>query len=169
MTPSKPISKYLTFFIPWRRRSNISSILDDIDILIPLITYLGMNPYWWARSAQSLSEELALDTTRVQVVFERYPMTFRRGSASSNETFTYALQMRYARREDGGMEHLPSVSALPPLTREEVIALIDFLVRISTLQLTVSSAHKTILATAISAMIAAMVAIVVALLKNPNQ
>ena len=91
---------------------------------------------------------------------------FRRGSVAETGQFTYALQMRYARRDDGDTKHLPRVSALPPLTREEVIALIDFLVRISSLQKTVSSAHKTVIATAVSAVIAAAVAIFVALLKS---
>lgn len=144
---------------------NINSILDDIDYLIPLITYLGSNPYWWARSAPSLSVELALNTKKVQSVFDRHPMIFRKSLfISESNAHSYALQMRYARRQDGDTEHPPKVSFLPPLSSDEVIALIDFLVRISTLEKAVSSSHKTMIVAVISAAISAMAAIAVALL-----
>jgi len=144
---------------------NINSILDDIDCLIPLITYLGSNPYWWARSAPSLSVELALDAERVQAVFDRYPMIFRKSRfINESNAHSYALQMRYARRQDGDTDHPPKVSYLPPLSSDEVIALIDFLVRISTLEKTVSSSRKTMIVAVVSAIISATAAIAVSLL-----
>ena len=150
----------------WRSRRNISLILGDIDCLIPLITYLGMNPYWWARSGPALSAELSLDEKRVIVVFERYPMIFRRSLyIKESSAYSYSLQMRYARRDDGKTDHLPQISALPPLTREEIIALIDFLVRISTLEKTVSSTHKTIAVAVLSSIIAAVAIISAAYLR----
>jgi hypothetical protein len=103
----------------------VNAILDDIDYLIPLITYLGSNPYWWARSAPSLAEELALDKTRVQIVFERYPMIFRKSLfIEESNAFSYALQMRYARRNDSDTNHPPKVSYFPTLSSDEVIALL---------------------------------------------
>ena len=150
----------------WRSRRNISLILSDIDYIIPLITYLGMNPYWWARSAPALSAELALDEGRVRIIFDRYPMIFRKSLyIEEAKSYSYALQMRYARRDDGKTGDLPKLSGLPPLTREEIIALIDFLVRISTLEKTISSTHKTIAAAALSALITAMAIISAAYLK----
>ena len=150
----------------WKSRRNISLILGDIDCLIPLITYLGMNPYWWARSGPALSAELALDEKRVSIVFDRYPMIFRKSLyIKESNAYSYSLQMRYARRDDGKTDHLPQVSALPPLTREEVIALIDFLVRISTLEKAVSSTHKTIAVAALSAIITAIAVISAAYLR----
>jgi hypothetical protein len=58
--------------------SNVPYILEDIEYLVPLISYLGSNPYWWARSAPSLASELALDESHVQRIFERHPMIFRK-------------------------------------------------------------------------------------------
>ena len=93
-------------------------------------------------------------------------MIFRKSLyIKESSAYSYSLQMRYARRDDGKTDHLPQVSALPPLTREEVIALIDFLVRISTLEKAVSSTHKTIAVAALSAIITAIAVISAAYLK----
>ena len=145
----------------------IKTILDDIDCLIPLITYLGSNPFWWARSAPSLAEELALDSEKVRIVFERHPMIFRKSLfIKESNAFSYALQMRYARRKDGETNHPSQVSYFPPLSSAEVIALIDFLVRISTLEKTVSSSRKTIFVAVGSAVVAALASIGGALLRG---
>ena len=51
-----------------------SQLTDEIDILVPLITYLGAHPYWWARSSPSLAQELSLDAERVAQTFARFPV-----------------------------------------------------------------------------------------------
>lgn len=147
--------------------SNVRHILDDIEYLMPLIAYLGSNPYWWARSAPSLGKELGLDPARVAQIFERYPMIFRKSKyIDETKTHSYALQMRYARRSDGDTDHPPQVSYLPVLSEQQVLSLIEFLIKLSTLETTVRSAQRTALVSVVAALMAAAAAIATALLKH---
>lgn len=147
--------------------SNARHILDDIDYLVPLISYLGSNPFWWARSAPSLAKELSLDETRVQILFERYPMIFRRSRfIPESNAYSYALQMRYAQRNDGDLEQPPQVSAFPTLSEARVISLIDFLVRVSTLETSVRSSQRSIFVAVTAAIVSACTAIAVAVIKT---
>jgi hypothetical protein len=147
--------------------NNVRHILDDIEYLVPLITYLGSNPYWWARSAPSLAKELTLDEVRVQQLFERYPMIFRKSRyIEQSKAHSYALQMRYAQRRDGETEQPPQVSAFPVLSESQVIALIDFLVRVSTLETSVRSSTRSMYVAVTAAVISAGTAVIVALLKS---
>lgn len=135
--------------------SSVRHILDDIDYLVPLISYLGSNPYWWARSAPSLAKELSLEEARVQELFLRYPMIFRKSRyIEESKAHSYALQWRYAKRRDGDTDHPPQVSEFPVLSESQSIALIDFLVRISTLESTVRSARRSMYVAIASACIA---------------
>lgn len=137
-------------------------IIKDIDYLVPLISYLGSNPYWWARSAPSLAKEISLDPMRVQEVFNRYPMIFRKSLyIEDSDAFSYALQMRYAHRKDGGLEEPGKVSFLPVLSEAEIISLVDFLMRISS---EVTSKRNTTVAI-IAAVVSALTALIVAFLK----
>jgi hypothetical protein len=147
--------------------SNVRHILDDIEYLVPLISYLGSNPWWWARSAPSLARELSLDATRVQQLFERHPMIFRKSRfIEESKAHSYALQLRYAQRRDGDTEHPPQVSAFPVLSESQVIALIDFLVRVSTLETSVRSSTRSMYVAVAAAVISAATAVIVALLKS---
>jgi hypothetical protein len=147
--------------------SNVAHILEDMEYLVPLISYLGANPYWWARSAPSLDRELSLDEGRVQQIFERHPMIFRKSRyIEESKAYCYALQMRYAQRRDGETEHPPQVSAFPVLSESEVIALIEFLVKVSTLETGVRSATRSAYVAVAAAILAALAAIAAALLKR---
>lgn len=141
----------------------LRTITDDIDYLIPLISFLGSNPFWWARSAEELARELSLDPVRVATVFDRYDSIFRKSAfdAAANKHY-YSLQMRYARRKDGKTNEPPTVSALPVLSESEVIGLIDFLVRISTMESTLQSSRRTNRYSTICAGIAALAAVAAA-------
>jgi hypothetical protein len=155
---------------PWRRlrdqkKRNVAYILEDIEYLVPLISYLGSNPVWWARSAPSLAGELALDTGRVQQIFERYPMIFRKSRYQDDEkACAYALQMRYAQRKDTKINEPPKISAFPTLTESQVITLIEFLVKVSTLETGVRSATRSAYVAIAAAVLSAVTAIVVAVL-----
>ena len=141
-------------------------ILEDIEFLVPLISYLGSNPFWWARSAPSLAKELALDAQRVQEVFERHPMIFKKSRfIEESKAHCYALQARYAQRDDGETDQPPQVSAFPVLSESQIISLIEFLVKLSALETTVSSARTSAFVAVGAAVISALVAISVALLK----
>ena len=147
--------------------SNVRHILDDIEYLVPLISYLGSNPYWWARSAPSLAKELSLDEARVQQLFERHPMIFRKSRyVEESKAHSYALQLRYAQRRDGSVDHPPAVSAFPVLSESQVIALIDFLVRVSTLESSVRSSTRSMYVAVAAAVVSAATAVVVALIKH---
>ena len=147
--------------------SNVRHILDDIEYLVPLISYLGSNPYWWARSAPSLAKELSLDPVRVQQLFERHPMIFRKSRyIEESKANSYALQLRYAQRRDGDTEQPPQVSEFPVLSESQVIALIDFLVRVSTLETSVRSSTRSMYVAVIAAIVSAITAVAVALLKS---
>jgi hypothetical protein len=147
--------------------STVRDILEDIDYLVPLITYLGANPYWWARSAPSLSTELSLNPERVQQVFDRYPMIFRKSLyIEESKAHSYALQMRYAQRKDGDIDHPPKVSYFPVLSEAQVISLIDFLVRISSLENTVRASQRGMYVAVLAAIVSAATAIAVAVLKG---
>jgi hypothetical protein len=146
--------------------SSVRHILEDIDYLVPLISYLGSNPYWWARSAPSLAKELSLDELRVQQLFERYPMIFRKSLyIEESKAHSYALQLRYAQRKDGETYNPPQVSAFPVLSESQVIALIEFLLKTSTLDTTVRSTTRTAYVAVAAAIISALAAIAAALLK----
>jgi hypothetical protein len=141
-------------------------ILEDLEYLIPLISYLGSNPFWWARSAPSLAKELALNEDRVQQVFERHPMIFRKSRfIDESKAHSYALQARYAQRRDGQTDHPPQVSAFPVLSESQVISLIEFLVKLSALETGVRSARTSAVVAVSAAIISALVAISVAFLK----
>jgi len=147
--------------------SNVAHILDDIEYLVPLVTYLGSNPYWWARSAPSLAKELALDPTRVQCVFERHPMIFRKSRFIEDaKAYSYALQMRYAQRRDGETEQPPQVSAFPVLSEAQVISLIEFLVKVSTLETGVRSATRNAYIAVAASLVAAAAAVASAFLRH---
>ena len=147
--------------------TNVRYILDDIDVLVPLIAYLGSNPYWWARSAPSLAKELSIDAARVQTVFERYPMIFRKSKfIEDSKAFSYALQMRYAHRNDGLTEQPPQVSHFPVLSEQQVLTLTEFLVKLSSLETTVRSSKRTALVSVVAAIVSAIAAVAVALLKS---
>lgn len=141
-------------------------ILVDIDYLVPLISYLGANPYWWARSAPSLGKELGLDISRVQALFERYPMIFRKSRyIEDSRAYSYALQMRYAQRKDGETEQLPQVSHFPVLSEAQLLSLIEFLVKLSSVETTLHTSRRTAEIAVVAAVISAFTAIVVALVK----
>jgi hypothetical protein len=147
--------------------NNVRHILEDIEYLVPLISYLGSNPYWWARSAPSLAKELSLDQARVQQLFDRHPMIFRKSRyIEESKAHSYALQLRYAQRKDGDTEQPPQVSAFPVLSESQVIALIDFLVRISTLDTSVRSSMRSMYVAVAAAIVSSITAVVVALLKS---
>lgn len=147
--------------------SNLRRVKDDIDVLIPLIFYLGANPYWWARSAPELSKELSLDTRRVAEVFKKYPMIFRKSEFDSKRSrHYYSLQMRYSQRDDGKTDEPPKSSALPVLSETEVIGLIDFLFRISSIEQNMSANYRTNLIAVSCAVIAAFAAIFAAFIKT---
>jgi hypothetical protein len=147
--------------------SGVRHILDDIEYLVPLISYLGSNPYWWARSAPSLAKELSLDESRVQHLFERHPMIFRKSRyIEETRAYSYALQLRYAQRKDGVTDQPPQVSAFPVLSESQVIALIDFLVRVSTLESSVRASTRNMYIAVAASVISACTAVIVALLKS---
>ena len=146
---------------------SVAKILDDIDYLVPLVTYLGSNPFWWARSAPSLAAELSLDQNRVEEVFSRYPMIFRKSLyIKESSAHSYALQMRYAQRKDGDTDHPPKVSYFPVLSEDQVISLIEFLVRLSSLETTVRSSKRGIYIAVLASIVSAATAIIVAVLKG---
>lgn len=141
-------------------------ILDDIDYLVPLISYLGANPYWWARSAPSLGEELGLEVDRVQAIFERYPMIFRKSRyIEESGAYSYALQMRYAQRRDGDTDQPPQVSHFPVLSEAQLLSLIEFLVKLSSVETTLHTSRRTAAISVVAAVISAITAIIVALVK----
>ena len=145
----------------------VRHILDDIEYLVPLISYLGSNPWWWARSAPSLAKELALDPERVQLLFERHPMIFRKSRyIEDSKAHSYALQLRYAQRRDGKTEQPPEVSAFPVLSEAQVLTLIDFLVRVSTLETSVRSSSRSMYVAVAAAIISAITAVTVAIVKS---
>lgn len=147
--------------------SNVAFILGDIEYLVPLISYLGSNPYWWARSAPSLAKELALNETRVQRVFERHPMIFRKSRyIEESKAHSYALQMRYAQRRDGQTEQPPQISAFPVLSEAQVISLIEFLVKASTLETGFRTATRNAYIAVAAAIVAASAAVASALLRH---
>jgi hypothetical protein len=147
--------------------SGLRYVLDDIEYLVPLISYLGSNPYWWARSAPSLAKELALDEVRVQQLFERHPMIFRKSRfIEESRAHSYALQLRYAQRKGGDTDQPPQVSAFPVLSESQVIALIDFLVRVSTLESSVRTSSRNMYIAVAASIISAATAVIVALLKS---
>jgi hypothetical protein len=147
--------------------SNVRYVLDDIEYLVPLISYLGSNPYWWARSAPSLAKELSLDECRIQAIFERHPMIFRKSRyIEESKAHSYALQMRYAQRTDGKTDHPPQVSVFPVLSEAQVIALIEFLVKVSTLETGVRSATRSSYVAVGASIIAALAAIAAAFIKG---
>ena len=128
---------------------------------------LGSNPYWWARSAPSLPQELSLDPNRVQQLFERYPMIFRKSRyIEASKAESYALQWRYAQRRTGDLEQPPQVSNFPVLKESQIISLIDFLVRISNVETAFRSSKRTGYVSAGSAVVAAIVAICAAFLSH---
>lgn len=146
---------------------NVRHILEDIEYLVPLISYLGSNPYWWARSAPSLAKELSLDAGRVQAIFERHPMIFRKSRyIGESQAHSYALQMRYAQRRDGDTDQPPQVSAFPVLSESQVIALIEFLVKVSTLETGVRSATRSAYIAVGAAIVSALAAIAAASIKG---
>jgi hypothetical protein len=145
---------------------NVRRILDDIELLVPLITYLGSNPFWWARSAPSIAKELGLDEARVGGIFERYPMIFRKSRyIEESKAHSYALQMRYAQRHDGQTEQPPEVSAFPVLSEAQVLALVEFLVKLSTLESSVRTAARNAYIAVAASLVSAGAAVAVALLK----
>jgi hypothetical protein len=147
--------------------NNVSDMLDDIDCLVPLITYLGANPYWWARSAPSIGIELGLNPEHVQNIFERYPMIFRKSKYIKEEkSHSYALQMRYAQRADGKTDELSEVSYFPVLSEAQIISLIEFLVKISNLGVTMNSMKKTTIISVIASVASATTAIIVAFISH---
>jgi hypothetical protein len=147
--------------------TNVRDILDDIDYLVPLISYLGSNPYWWARTAPSLAQELSLDPLRVQQLFERYPMIFRKSRyIEESKADSYALQWRYAQRSTGDLEQPTEVSHFPVLQESQVISLIDFLVRISNVETVFRSSRRTGYVSVGSAIVAAIAAICAAFLSH---
>jgi hypothetical protein len=149
--------------------SKVSYLPEDIEYLVPLISYLGSNPYWWARSAPSLGSELSLDESRVQQIFERHPMIFRRSRyIEESKAYSYALQMRYAQRRDGKIKEPPQVSAFPVLSESQVIALIEFLVKVSTLETGVRSATRSAYMAVAAAILSALAAIAAAVLKGSS-
>jgi hypothetical protein len=146
--------------------TTVRHILDDVDCLVPLIAYLGSNPYWWARSAPSISK-LGLDPNRVQILFDRYPMIFRKSNyIEESHAHAYALQMRYAQRKDGQTDQPAQVSYFPVLSEQQVLALIEFLVKLSNLETTVRSSKRTALISVIAAVASAITAIAVAVRKH---
>lgn len=146
---------------------SVSHILDDIEYLIPLISYLGSNPVWWARSAPSLSRELALDENRVQATFERHPMIFRKSRfIEESDAYSYALHMRYAQRSDGETENPPQVSAFPVLSEVQLLALVEFLIKVSTLDTGVRSATRNSYVAVGASILAAIAALTGTLLKG---
>jgi hypothetical protein len=145
--------------------SNLKHIGNDIDYLIPLIFFLGSNPYWWARSPQELAAELSLDETRVSEIFARYSTIFRRSEYDKEEKrYYYSLQMRYAQRKDGKTKEPPKVSAFPVLSESEIIALITFLMQISSNENTARASRRTSLMVVCSAVVSALSAIAAAVL-----
>lgn len=147
------------------RKSTTKKVLEDIDILVPLISYLGSNPYWWARTAISLSKELSLEPRRVKQAFLEHPMIFKKDSyIEESGDYAYALQMRYAQRKDGSLDELGEVSNLPVLSEAEIISLIDFLLRVSSLE----SSRRATRVALIAAFLSAAAAIVAAFLSLAN-
>ena len=137
-----------------------ATIPSDIEILVPLITYLGANPVWWARSATSLAEELGLDPVKVARAFERYPMIFRRSNYIHQAgAYSYALQMRYAHRRDGLLTAPPQICHFPVLSEQQVLSLIEFLVKMSTLEITARSARRSAMIAGVAAVFSALGAI----------
>jgi len=144
-----------------------ATIPNDIEILVPLITYLGANPFWWARSAPSLAKELGLDPEKVDQAFKRYPMIFRKSNyIEKSGAHSYALQMRYAHRRDGVLDAPPEVSHFPVLSEQQVLSLIEFLVKMSTLEITARSARRSATIAVIAAALSALAAVTSVLIKN---
>lgn len=145
----------------------VISIIDDIEVLVPLITYLGANPFWWARSAPSLAAELGLDPGRVAQAFERYPMIFRRSNyIQESQAYSYALQMRYAQRRDGVIDDPPQVFSFPVLTEQQVLSLIEFLLKLSTLDATIRSTRRSAAIAVAAAILSALAAMTSAILRS---
>jgi hypothetical protein len=145
----------------------VRNILEDIDLSGPAYHLPGVASVWWARSAPSLGTELSLNPERVQEVFDRYPMIFRKSLyIEESKAHSYALQMRYARRKDGDIDHPPKVSHFPVLSEAQVISLIDFLVRISSLENTVGASQRGMYVAVLAAIVSAATAIAVAILKG---
>lgn len=142
-----------------KQESTTEKILQDIDVLVPLISYLDANPYWWARTAHSLSKELSLAPDKVKRAFTEHPMIFKKARyIEESEDFAYALQMRYAQRKDGNLDELGEVTNLPVLSEAEVIALIDFLLRVSTLESSRRATRVALIAAGLSALTAIIAA-----------
>ena len=145
----------------------ISTIPDDIEILVPLITYLGANPVWWARTAPSLAKELGLDEGKVAATFERYPMIFRKSNYIKEfSAHSYALQMRYAHRGDMSIDAPAEISHFPVLSEQQVLSLIEFLVKMATLEITARSAKRSATIAVIAAVLSALAAITTVLLRT---
>ena len=79
---------------------------DNIDYLFASIMYLGTHGYYWARTPQSMANELRLDEPRLQQILEGFPGVFRKSVRISEENrqHYYALQARYALKEGGDVE-----------------------------------------------------------------
>lgn len=93
-------------------------------------------------------------------------MIFRKSRyIEESKAHSFALHMRYAQRRDGNTEQPPQVSALPVLSDVQVLALIEFLVKLSTLETGVRSAARSAYIAVGAAIVAALAAIVAALLK----
>ena len=147
--------------------SKLKVIVKDLDYLIPLISYLGSNPYWWARSADALADELSLERNRVARIFREHKTIFRESKVHKDGTGPfYSLQMRYARRNDGKTDELAKSTALPVLSEGEVIGLIDFLVRISSMQTAVAASRWTSIFAVVAAFVSSAAAIVAAILAS---
>jgi hypothetical protein len=101
---------------------------EQIDYLQAAVVYLATQPRFWGRRATHLARELSLDEARVRRVLEGFPGIFRRSpEAGKDGEYYYALQARYALRQDFTRKEYRSL--IPPLPPEMIKLIYDFILK----------------------------------------
>ena len=133
------------------------------EYLVAAIIHLGMYQHLWARSAEQMSLETALDENQLSSVFEGFPGLFRLSRSLSDEgERRYSLQMRYAQRTTPYGKGSPTSKEIPPLSMEQLQPLLDYVATMAESERNRSSAINQNWVAVGSAVIAAIAAVVTA-------
>lgn len=138
------------------------SYADHQETLIALVMHLATTD-WSMRTPPNLAKALSIDEAEIQFCLDSFKGLFRRSQKTSKKTSTnlYTLQLRYARQwleeQPAGEDEEPQK---PPLDREYVTALLDFVIRKAAEERTHSVGFVTAWIAAGASLVVAIIAII---------
>ena len=132
------------------------SYSEEQEYLVAAIMHLAVYERFWARSPSEMAKELSLDETRLERVLQGFKGLFR--ESTHTETTAYALQARYALREQGA-----PVTARP-LSEPTTAMLLTLVMQAAAEERRLAVAEKSGNAAKFAALISAIAAIAAAII-----